>query len=78
MQVATEDLEEGDQAAEGDDARKGAGVGEGSNNIRVALSDNEEDTDDEGEEEGEEEEAPVERDKVCMPKEPRKPCKRAL
>ena len=53
-------------------------MGEGSNNIRVALSDNEEDTDDEGEEEGEEEEAPVERDKVCMPKEPRKPCKRAL
>jgi len=64
VQVANEELDEQEQAPpEGDEARKAAG-GEGSNNIRVQLSDNEEDTDDEGEEEGEEEEAPMERDKL--------------
>jgi hypothetical protein len=38
--------------------------GEATQNIRVALSDNEEDTDEEGEEEGEEEEVPLEAAKL--------------
>jgi len=65
MEVAMDDMDEGDNPGEaaGEESRKGAG-GEGANNIRVALSDNEEDTDDEGEEEGEEEEQPMEREKL--------------
>jgi hypothetical protein len=44
--------------------KQGGAPGEATQNIRVALSDNEEDTDEEGEEEGEEEEVPLEAAKL--------------
>lgn len=66
MQVATEDLDNDEQGEPGnDELRSKPPPGDtAAHNIRVALSDNEEDTDDEGEEEGEEEEVPLERDKL--------------
>jgi len=53
------------EAQQEEGAAKRAGSLElAANNVRIAMSDNEEDTDDEGEEEGEEEEMPLDRDKL--------------